>query len=87
LAAKVSASSDLIDGSCEDRFQIVWSPGHLNREEVEQVGYQYAEPAKMMELYDPAKLQHGWNCVQGEEIYFIENPGLGLWAERNRFSP
>jgi len=39
----------------------------------------------MMQLYDPAKLQAGWNCVQGEEIYFIDNPGLGLWAERNRF--
>ena len=87
LAANLSAAAHLIHGSSEDRFQIVWSPGHLNREEVEQVGYQYAEPAKMMKLYDPAKLQHGWNCVQGEEIYFIENPGLGLWAERNRFSP
>jgi len=38
----------------------------------------------MMQLYDPAKLQQGWNCVQGR-IYFIDNPGLGLWAERNRF--
>ena len=85
LAANLSAAAHLIHGSSEDRFHIVWCPGHLNREEVEQVGFQYAEPAKMMKLYDPAKLQHGWNCVQGEEIYFIDNPGLGLWAERNRF--
>jgi nickel-dependent lactate racemase len=85
LAANLSAAAHLIHGSSEDRFHIVWCPGHLNREEVEQVGFQYAEPAKMMKLYDPAKLQHGWNCVQGEEIYFIDNPGLGLWAERSRF--
>ena len=85
LAANLSAAAHLIHGSSEDRFHIVWCPGHLNREETEQVGFQYAEPAKMMKLYDPAKLQHGWNCVQGEEIYFIDNPGLGLWAERNRF--
>jgi nickel-dependent lactate racemase len=85
LAANLSAAAHLIHGSSEDRFHIVWCPGHLNREEVEQVGFQYAEPAKMMKLYDPATLQHGWNCVQGEEIYFIDNPGLGLWAERNRF--
>ena len=85
LAANLSAAAHLIHGSSEDRFHIVWCPGHLNREEVEQVGFQYAEPAKMMKLYDPVKLQHGWNCVQGEEIYFIDNPGLGLWAERNRF--
>jgi hypothetical protein len=85
LAANLSAAAHLIHGSSENRFHIVWCPGHLNREEVEQVGFQYAEPAKMMKLYDPVKLQHGWNCVQGEEIYFIDNPGLGLWAERNRF--
>ena len=87
LGANLSAAAHLIHGSSEDRFQIVWCPAHLNREEVEQVGFQYAEPTKMMQLYDPAKLQHGWNCVQGEEIYFIDNPGLGLWAEQNRFQP
>jgi len=85
LGANLSAAAHLIHGSSEDRFHIVWCPGHLNREETEQVGFQYAEPAKMMKLYDPAKLQQGWNCVQGEEIYFIDNPALGLWAERNRF--
>src|SRR5258706_918817 len=85
LGANLSAAAHLIHGSSEDRFQIVWFPAHLTREEVEQVGFQYAEPTKMMQLYDPAKLQQGWNCVQGEEIYFIDNPGLGLSAERNRF--
>jgi hypothetical protein len=39
----------------------------------------------MMQLYDPAKLQQGWNRVEGEEVYFIENPGLGLWASADRF--
>jgi nickel-dependent lactate racemase len=87
LAANLSAAAHFIHGSSEGRFQIVWCPGHLNREEVEQVGFRYAEPAKMMKLYDPARLQQGWNRVQGEEIYFIENPGLGLWAERSRFEP
>jgi len=85
LAANLSAAAHLIHGSSEDRFQIVWCPGHLSRAEIEQSGFQYAEPAKMMKLYDPAKLQQGWNCIQGEEVYFIENPGLGLWAERSRF--
>ena len=85
LSANLSAAAHLIHGSSEGRFQTVWCPAHLNREEVEQAGFQYAELTKMMQLYDPAKLQAGWNCVQGEEIYFIDNPGLGLWAERNRF--
>src|SRR6266853_2056989 len=85
LSANLSAAAHLIHGSSEGRFQTVWCPAHLNREEVEQAGFQYAELTKMMQLYDPAKLQAGWNCVQGEEIYFIDNPGLGLWSDRNRF--
>jgi hypothetical protein len=39
----------------------------------------------MLSRYDPKKLQHGWNTVEGEEIFFIANPGLGLWAYRGRF--
>ncbi len=85
LAAELSAAAHLIHGSSEGRFQITWCPGHLTREDVEGVGFHYGELSKMMQLYDPAKLQQGWNCAQGEEIYFIENPGLGLWAARDRF--
>ena len=85
LAANLSAAAHLIHGSSEGRFQITWCPANLTRNEVEQAGFHYAELGKMMQLYDPAKLQHGWNRVQGEEIFFIKNPGLGLWAERNRF--
>ena len=36
--------------------------------------------------YDPAKLQDGWNTVGGEEIFFVSNPGLGLWAHESRIS-
>jgi nickel-dependent lactate racemase len=85
LAAELSAAAHLIHGSSEGRFQITWCPGHLTREEVEGVGFHYGELNKMIQLYDPANLKQGWNCVQGEEIYFIENPGLGLWASRDRF--
>jgi hypothetical protein len=57
----------------------------LTGEEVQGAGFEYAELSQMMQLYDPAKLAQGWNRVAGEEIYFIENPGLGLWASRDRF--
>ena len=85
LAADLSAAAHLIHGSSEGRFRITWCPGHLTREEVEQAGFEYGELGQMLQLYDPKKLQHGWNCVQREEVYFIENPGLGLWASRDRF--
>ncbi|HWO39406.1 MAG TPA: lactate racemase domain-containing protein [Candidatus Acidoferrum sp.] len=85
LAADLSAAAHLIHGSSEGRFRVTWCPGHLTREEVQGAGFEYAELSQMMQLYDPAKLPQGWNQVGGEEIYFIENPGLGLWASRDRF--
>jgi nickel-dependent lactate racemase len=85
LAADLSAAAHLIHGSSEGRFRITWCPGHLTREEVERAGFQYGELSRMMQMYEPAKLQQGWNQVAGEEIYFIENPGLGLWATQDRF--
>jgi hypothetical protein len=39
----------------------------------------------MMKKYPPASLRDGWNTVNGEEIYYISNPALGLWAYKERF--
>ena len=85
LAADLSAAAHLIHGSSEGRFTITYCPGHLTREEVEGVGFEYGELSAMMGQYDPAKLQDGFNTVDGEEIFFVANPGLGLWAYRERF--
>jgi nickel-dependent lactate racemase len=85
LAADLSAAAHLIHGSSEGRFRITWCPGHLTREEIEGAGFGYAQLNEMLQVYDPAKLQQGWNRVAGEDVYFIENPGLGLWASRDRF--
>ena len=36
--------------------------------------------------YDPAKLRDGYNTMpDGEEIFYISNPALGLWAFKDRF--
>ncbi|HTW48137.1 MAG TPA: lactate racemase domain-containing protein [Acidobacteriaceae bacterium] len=86
LAADLSAAAHLIHGSSEGRFTITWCPGHLTREEIESVGFRYADLQTMLRRYDPAKLAHGFNTVDGEEIFFVANPGLGLWAHRDRFS-
>jgi nickel-dependent lactate racemase len=85
LAADLSAAAHLIHGSSEGRFTITWCPGHLTREEVEGVGFNYGDLNQVTRRYDPAKLQHGFNSVDGEEIFFVANPGLGLWAHRDRF--
>lgn len=85
LATNLSAAAHLIHGSSEGRFSIRYCPGGLSQQEVESVHYDYGELAAMMRKYDPAVLKDGWNVVSGEEIYFISNPGLGLWAFEGRF--
>jgi len=85
LAADLSAAAHLIHGSSEGRFRITWCPGHLTRKEVTDAGFHYGCLDEMTRQYDPAKLQPGDNTVEGEEIYFIPNPSLGLWAYRERF--
>jgi nickel-dependent lactate racemase len=85
LANDLSAAAHLIHGSSEGRFRITWCPGHLTREEVEGVGFGYGDLSTMLARYNPEKLQHGYNTIEGEEIFYIANPGLGLWAHRDRF--
>lgn len=84
LGSDLSAAAHLIHGSSEGRFTITWCPGHLSRQEVESVGFEYGDLNEMLKKYDPAKLSHGYNKVDGEEIFFVANPGLGLWAHRSR---
>lgn len=84
LANDLSAAAHLIHGSSEGRFKITWCPGHLTKEEVEGVGFSYRDLRAMLRRYDPDKLSPGYNRVDGEEIFFIPNPGLGLWAHRSR---
>ena len=84
LAAELGAAAHLIHASSEGRFRVTWCPGHLTREEIEGVGFEFGDLEKTLAKYDPAKLRHGYNTVDGEEIFFIANPGLGLWAHRSR---
>jgi nickel-dependent lactate racemase len=86
LATELGAAAHLIHSSSEGRFGITWCPGELSREEIEGVGFSYGELDKMMERYNPDTLAHGWNNVDGEEIFFVSNPGLGLWAHESGFS-
>jgi nickel-dependent lactate racemase len=87
LAANLSAAAHLIHGSSEGRFAIRYCPGHLTREAIEGVGYAYGNLAEYSAKYDPALMKDGWNVVDGEEIFYVSNPGLGLWAYRGRFGP
>jgi nickel-dependent lactate racemase len=84
LAGNLSAAAHLIHGSSEGRFRITYAPGALSPEEIEGVGFAYADLGEMTRRYDPSLLKDGWNSVEGEDVFFISNPGLGLWAHRDR---
>lgn len=90
LQNNLSAAAHLIHGSSEGRFSITYcpgkNPGNLTREEIESVGFKWADYDKMIASYNPDQLKDGYNTLpNGEEIFFISNPALGLWAYRERF--
>ena len=79
---KLMSAAHLIQGSTDGRFTITYAtrPDLMSREEIEGVGYQWADYNEISKRYDPKKLKDGWNVLpDGEEIYYVSTPALGLW--------
>jgi len=86
LQENLSAAAHLIHGSTEGRFSVTYCPGQLSREEIESVHYQYGDLQEMLYSYNPEYLEEGFNTLpDGEEIYYISNPALGLWSWKDKF--
>jgi nickel-dependent lactate racemase len=85
LQENLSAAAHLIHGSHENRFKVTYCPGKLSREEIESVNFKFEEPDLMANKYNPESLSKGFNTIEGESLFFISNPALGLWASKNRF--
>ena len=78
-------TAHLIHGSSEGRFKITYAPGHLAKEEMESVGFGYADLAETLKRYDPAKMKNGFNTMpDGEEVYYISTPSAGLWTTNEK---
>ncbi len=87
LASNLSAAAHLVHGSSEGRFSITYCPGHLTQEEIESVNFKYADLTEMTKRYNPDTLKEGLNIMpDGEEIFYISNPAIGLWAYKERFN-
>jgi hypothetical protein len=90
LRNNLSAAAHLIHGSSEGRFSITYCPGkekeNLSQAEIESVGFLYADIDEVTARYNPETLKDGVNMLpDGEEIFYISNPALGLWAFKDRF--
>lgn len=87
LAENLSAAAHLIHGSSEGRFRIRYCTKLLTEDEIRGVGFDYGDYATYADRYNHLKLKDGINHMDsGEEIFFISNPGLGLWSVRERSS-
>jgi nickel-dependent lactate racemase len=87
LRNNLSAAAHLIHGSSEGRFSITYCPGNLTRNEIESVNFKFHDLDLMMKRYNPENLKDGFNILaDGEEIYYISNPALGLWTSGERLT-
>lgn len=86
LKENLSAAAHLIHGSSEGRFRINYAVKNMPVDDMYCVGYCASDYDRAAARYDVEKLHSGFNTLpDGEEIYFIPNPALGLWVDRGRF--
>ena len=85
LGNNLSAAAHLIHGTTDGRFKVTYCPGHIEREAMEAVKFGYRDLGDAMKQYNPDRLKDGFNTVDGEEIFYISNPALGLWSWKERF--
>ena len=86
LANNLSVAAHIIHGSSDGRFNVTYCTKLLTEEEVRNANFDYMPFDEAVKIYDPALLRDGWNTMpDGEEIYYIPNPALGLWADRSRY--
>ena len=58
----------------------------MSKEDLKAAGFEVADLDAMMRRYNPDTLKDGFNTLpDGEEIFYISNPALGLWALREKF--
>lgn len=87
LSSNLSAAAHLIHGTTDNRFTVTYCPDDaVTQEEIESVNYQYCHYQEMIKRYPIESLENGWNTLEnGEEIFYVSNPALGLWATKDTF--
>jgi nickel-dependent lactate racemase len=86
LRDNMGAAAHLIHGSSDDRFKITYAVKKISQDEIREVGFEAADYEEMIKRYNPDELKYGYNTLpDGEEVYYIPNPALGLWINREKF--
>lgn len=81
LRQNLSVAAHLIHGSSDGRFRVTYCPGMLTSDEVKSAAFGYMPLSEALAKYPPCGLKEGYNILpDGEEVFFISNPALGLWT-------
>ena len=80
LRENLAVAAHLIHGSPEGRFNVTYSTPKLEQKQIEKVGFDWMDSDSLNKKYNIHNLKEGFNILpDGEEIYYISNPALGLW--------
>ena len=86
LQENLSAVAHLIHGSTEGRFEVTYCTPNLSSALVESVGFMFGDLPQTLSIYEVETLVDGMNNINGEDIFYISNPALGLWAHESRLA-
>lgn len=85
MQSSYMVAAHLIQGSSDGRFKITYAVQHLSKKDIEQAAFCYMALEEAYKKYNPDNLKAGVNILaDGEEIYYIPNPALGLWASEDK---
>ena len=82
LRAEAGVAAHLIHGSGENRFRITYAtdPTKLPAEAVRGVGFDHEDHDAAVARLGADTLTPGWNRRGGEEVFYVPDPGIGLWS-------
>ena len=79
LKENLSVAAHLIHGSSDGNFDIIYCVDKMTKQEIEGVNFEFATYNEVIKKYPIDNLNDGWNIIDGEKVYYISNPALGLW--------
>lgn len=86
LLPMLGAAAHAIQSAPDGRFRVSYATKYLCRSDLENVGYNCLNLSEALRRYSPEKLRPGYNTLpDGENVYFVRNPAMGLWVDKARF--
>ena len=72
----------MIHSSSEGRFTITYAvnPEYVSQAEIGRIGYEFMDVKDALARYPVLEMEDGWQEMEdGEEVYVVKAPALGLW--------